>query len=328
MGHVDDEIASQPDCWRQAAILAAGPAADALPRQGERVAVVGCGTSWFMAMAYAGLREAAGHGETDAFQASEFPAGRRYDRILAITRSGTTTEILDLLAAVPDRTPSTVILGDPDSPAAHPATRTDPDPGSGSGSGSGSGRAIVALPFADERSVVQTRFATSALALLRAHLGTDVTALAADAEVAVRAPLPVDPAEVEQVTFLGRGWTAGLAQEAALKCREAAGFWSEAYPTMDYRHGPIAIAAPGRLVWAFGEISDRLAEEISNTGAAFAHSRTNGAYGVLGTWTAGRPALDPMADLILAQRFAVALAAGRGLDPDRPRNLTRSVVLA
>ncbi|MDG4833720.1 sugar isomerase [Solwaraspora sp. WMMD1047] len=329
MGYVDDEIISQPDCWRSAAALAGtGAVVDALPRPGERVAVVGCGTSWFMAMAYAGLREAAGQGETDAFQASEFPPRRRYDRLVAITRSGTTTEVLDLLAALratratptgtasstATATATTVIVGDPDSPAARPAAEL-------------AGHAVIALPFADERSVVQTRFATSTLALLRAHLGTDVSALAADAEVAVRAPLPVPPGTIEQVTFLGQGWTVGLAQEAALKCREAAGFWAEAYPAMDYRHGPIAIAAPGRMVWAFGDLPDRLAEEVSNTGAAFVHSRTNGAYGVLGRWTAGRPALDPLADLILAQRFAVALAAGRGLDPDEPRNLTRSVVL-
>jgi hypothetical protein len=42
------EIASQPECWRQAA-KAAPQYAPALPRRGERVAVVGCGTSWFMA---------------------------------------------------------------------------------------------------------------------------------------------------------------------------------------------------------------------------------------------------------------------------------------
>ncbi|WP_329104998.1 sugar isomerase [Micromonospora sp. NBC_01699] len=308
MAYVDAEINSQPDCWLRAATLA-GPSADALPRRGERVAVVGCGTSWFMAMAYAALRERAGHGETDAFQASEFPAGRHYDRIIAITRSGTTTEVLDLLASVDGRTPSTVIVGDPDSPAVGLAT------------------ANVRLPFADERSVVQTRFATSALALLRAHLGENLDALAHDAEVAVRAPLPVDPAQIEQATFLGRGWTIGLAQEAALKCREAATFWSEAYPAMDYRHGPIAIAGPGRMVWAFGDIPEGLAEEITSTGAAFVHSRTNGTHTVLGDWAAGRTALDPMADLILAQRFAVALAVSRGLDPDTPRNLTRSVVL-
>jgi len=306
---VDAEIASQPDCWREAARLAEVVHGD-LPRPGERVAVVGCGTSWFMAMAYAARREQAGQGETDAFQASEFPAGRRYDRLIAITRSGTTTEVLELLAALRGRTPTTVIVGDPASPVVELATAT------------------VALPFADERSVVQTRFATTALALLRAQLGDPVTALAADAEVAVRSPLPIDPATIEQVTFLGRGWTVGLAQEAALKCREAATFWAEAYPAMDYRHGPISVAAPGRLVWAFGELPDGLPEDVAATGAAFVHSRTHGWRTVLGSWSAGRTPVDPMADLILAQRFAVALATSRGLDPDAPRHLTRSVVLA
>ncbi|MFG3699742.1 SIS domain-containing protein [Micromonospora sp. NPDC047620] len=309
MSYVDAEIASQPDCWREAARVAA-TAADHLPRHGERVAVVGCGTSWFMAMAYAARREQAGQGETDAFQASEFPAGRRYDRLVAITRSGTTTEVTELLAALRGRVPTTVLVGDPASPAASLAD------------------AAVPMPFADERSVVQTRFATTALALLRAHLGDNITALSADAEVAVRAPLPIEPSRIEQATFLGRGWTVGLAQEAALKCREAATFWAEAYPAMDYRHGPISIAAPGRLVWAFGELPDGLPEDVAATGAAFVHSRTHGCRTVLGSWAAGRTPVDPMADLILAQRFAVALATSRGLDPDAPRHLSRSVVLA
>ena len=39
------------------------------------------------------------------------------------------------------------------------------------------------------------------------------------------------------------------------------------------------------------------------------------------------PTGDPMAELVKAQRLAVALAAARGLDPDRPRNLSRSVIL-
>ncbi|HEX5598032.1 MAG TPA: sugar isomerase [Micromonosporaceae bacterium] len=308
MTYIDMEIASQPDCWRKASTLASN-AAGALPRRGERVAVVGCGTSWFMAMAYAALREQTGHGETDAFQASEFPTHRRYDRILAITRSGTTTEVLDVLNAVRARCRTTVIVGDPAAPALDLANEN------------------IALPFADEQSVIQTRFPTSVLALLRAHLGENVSALAADAEVAVRAPLPIDPVRIEQITFLGRGWTVGVAHEAALKFREAATFWTEAYPAMDYRHGPIAIAAPNRLVWAFGDVPDGLADDITRTGAAFVHSRTHGAYATLGRWTAGRTPLDPMADLILAQRFAVALAAVRGQNPDAPRHLTRSVVL-
>jgi fructoselysine-6-P-deglycase FrlB-like protein len=281
MTHVAEEIGSQPSCWRRAAAL---DSLDALPRPGQRVAVIGCGTSWFMAMSYAALREAAGHGETDAFAASELPSGRRYDRVVAITRSGTTTEVLDAR-------PDTVIVGDVGSPAARLAEH------------------VVALPWADERSVVQTRFATTALAVLRASLGEGD--LSAGAEQALAMPLPVDVETLEQITFVGRGWTIGLAHEAALKCREAAVFWSEAYPAMDFRHGPIAVSAENRAVWAFGDVPGGLAEDVAKTGAAFIH----------------QPSLDPMAHLIMAQRLAVALAEHRGLDPDAPRHLTRSVIL-
>ena len=310
MAYVDEEIASQPESWLRAAALA-GEVAPALPRPGERVAAVGCGTSWFMAMAYASLRETAGAGETDAFAGSEFPLNRAYDRIVAITRSGTTTEILDLMRATD--IPVTAIVGDPDSPAvglagrvfgiAPPSSRLTPDR-------AGVDAAIV-MPWADERSVVQTRFATSALALLRAHLGEDLTAAVEAARITVGAELPLKPGDIEQVTFVGRGWTNGLAQEAALKCREAATFWTEAYPAMDFRHGPISIAAPGRAVWAFGLVPPGLQEDVEATGAQFVHAGDR----------------DPMADLILAQRFAVALAQHRGLNPDEPRNLTRSVIL-
>jgi glucosamine 6-phosphate synthetase-like amidotransferase/phosphosugar isomerase protein len=40
------------------------------------------------------------------------------------------------------------------------------------------------------------------------------------------------------------------------------------------------------------------------------------------------PTGDPMAELVRVQRLSVALAAAKGLDPDRPRNLSRSVILS
>jgi fructoselysine-6-P-deglycase FrlB-like protein len=287
---VDAEIASQPQTWRRAAELVP-EVSDSLPRAGERVAVVGCGTSWFIAMSYAVLRENAGHGVTDAFAGSEYPASRQYDRVIALSRSGTTTEIVALLETL-DSTPTTLITGVADSPAAALAD------------------AVVALPFADEQSVVQTRFATSTLALLRVHLGEDVEPLIADAERALEVPVD-DLLSADQCTFVGLGWAVGLTFEAALKTREAAQYWSESYPAMDYRHGPIAIAQPGRLVWSFGDSPVGLADEVAETGARFvAHD------------------LDPLAGLIVAQRFAVGLAKARGLDPDHPRSLTRSVILA
>ncbi|HEX4813975.1 MAG TPA: SIS domain-containing protein [Nonomuraea sp.] len=287
--HTEAEISSQPACWRRA--VESGPVA-ALPRPGERVAVVGCGTSWFIAMAYAALRERAGHGETDAFAASEFPAGRRYDRVLALSRSGTTTEVLELLSQLAG-TPTTAVTADPDTPIMTAADE------------------VVVLDYADERSVVQTRFATTQLALLRAALGEDLTRAIADAEEAVAAPLPSELVEAEQFSFLGTGWSVGLALEAALKMREASRSWTEAYPAMEYRHGPISIAAPGRVTWLLGSAPEGLRAQVEATGGTFVESR-----------------LDPMAELIRAQRVAVARALALGLDPDEPMHLTRSVILS
>ncbi|MEY9863558.1 fructoselysine-6-P-deglycase FrlB-like protein [Catenulispora sp. GAS73] len=286
--HVEAELADQPNCWRRAASLAA--AAHGLPEPGARVAVVGCGTSWFMAQAYAGLREARGLGHTDAFAASEMPAGRDYDRVLALTRSGTTTEVLDLLSAV--NAPTTVITGVGEAPAAALADTA------------------IVLDFAHERSVVQTRFATTTLALLRAHLGDDLDPVIAQGGYAVAAPLPAGAVNRSQFTFLGTGWTIGLANEAALKMREAALAWSESYPAMDYRHGPIAITDEQSVVWMLGAAPEGLAEQVRATG---------------GLWIAQD--LDPLVSLIYAQRLALALAAVRSLDPDVPRHLTSSVIL-
>lgn len=292
MTHVEDELSSQPECWSRAAAQAASHA-PALPAAGERVAVVGCGTSYFMAQAVAALREGAGQGETDAFPASEFPRHRGYDHVVALTRSGTTTEVLDLLGRLKDGTRTTAVTADPATPVMSLAGET------------------VVLDYADERSVVQTRFATTALTLLRAHLGLHTDAVVEDGRTALSEPLPERLLDRVQFTFLGRGWTVGLANEAGLKMREAALAWTEAYPAMEYRHGPISITTSTTATWMFGDAPEGLARQVRDTG---------------GLWIEGT--LDPLAELVRVQRLAVAVAAARGLDPDRPRHLTRSVVLA
>lgn len=286
--HAEIEIASQPEIWGQVADFAPS-VAHLLPKKGERVAVVGCGSSWFMSMAYANLRETSGHGQTDVFAGSEMNYTRKYDRIVSISRSGTTTEIVELLGKV--SAPSVIITAVPESPVTAAATES------------------IVMDFADEESVVQTRWATAALGLLRANLGFDLNSIVEDAKEAMNSDLG-DLVNAEEITFLGRGWTIGLANEAALKTREAAQFWAEAYPALDYRHGPLSISEPGRAVWAFGEIPDALIRDIQNTGALFESS-----------------SLDPMAHLIRAQRVAVAIAKKRGMNPDSPRGLARSIIL-
>jgi CRISPR-associated protein Cas5a/b/c len=208
--------------------------------------------------------------------------------VVAVTRSGTTTEVVAALSRVAG-VPRVALTAVPTAPVADVADT------------------VVALEFADERSVVQTRFATTALVVLRTHLGEDTSGLPGAATAALAADPP--PAGT-QFTFLGTGWTIGLANEAALKLREAAQAWTESYYAMEYRHGPIAIAAPGRVVWLFGDAPPGLADDVRAAGAHVEQS-----------------AGDPLADLIRVHRLAERLAAERGLDPDHPRNLSRSVIL-
>ena len=293
------EIYSQPDCW-SAAADESGRYASRLPAPGERVGVIGCGTSLYIARAYAFLREQAGQGATDAWPASEARLGRGYDRIVAITRSGTTTEILAALDQYRDgggTAPVTIITATADSPV------------------QSRGEAITLAEF-DETSVVQTRFATSALALLRAHLGEDLTTVIGQAKEILAAPQAEQERSLAgvraagQITFVGMGLGAALAEEAALKLREATQSWAESYHATEYRHGPISIAQPGRAVWAFGPLVPGFESDVAATGAHLEHGD-----------------IDPMAELVRVHLLCLLRAADLSLDPASPRNLTRAVIL-
>jgi len=292
MSITSTEIATQPAIWREA-LTGVDHARDLLAAPGERVLVIGCGTSAFVAESLAWLRESAALGETDAAYASEPRVWRAYDRVIALTRSGTTSEVVEALESLPAGVRKVVVTGVVDSPAAKLADD------------------VLLLDFADEKSVMQTRFPTTFLMLARAAFGLDIDGVTEQLEAVLAEDLPLEAAGFDHFVYLGTGWTYGLAQEAALKIREAAQAWSESYPVLDYRHGPLAVAHEGSLVWMFGVTDERLAEEIRATGATV----------VLGS-------NDPLVELVQAQRLAVALAEVRGLDPDSPRHLTRSIILA
>lgn len=293
--HMEEELLSQPDIWERA--IEQANQEDPVVPDGARVAVVGCGTSWFMAQAFADAREKAGKGVTDAFAASEAPVAttpalRDADYVLAITRSGTTTEVLELLDELGGTIPTVAIIGDVTSPIKDKADR------------------IIGLPYADEQSVVQTRFATAALSYLLTSIGIDVSEAAESARGVLAEEVSQELIDAEQFTFLGHNWTVGLANEAALKMREAVQGWTESYPAKEYRHGPISIAAPGRVTWMLGEAPEGLDADVAKTGALYL-DRGN----------------HPLAELAFIHKVALERARAAGLDPDVPRNLTRSVIL-
>ncbi|MEI8058003.1 MAG: sugar isomerase [Actinomycetes bacterium] len=287
-----DEIASQPDCWLTAQAQA-DTALAGFPEPGERVLILGCGTSYYVAQAWSWLREQAGQGVTDALIASELTARHRgYDRVVAISRSGTSIDVVDSLALLDGSAPITAVLGELGTPVGELATD------------------IIDLSYADETSVVQTRFPSTMLALVRARLGG---AAAARAELVDRGRAAVAAGASEpmprQLVVLGSGWAAAIAQEAALKCRESAGMWAEAYATGEYRHGPISVAGPGTLVWGVSEIPAIVVSAIEATGARVRQSGP-----------------EPLAELIQLQQHAVTWAASVGRDSDLPMHLSRSVL--
>lgn len=284
---------SQPAVWRQVAAVA-DKVRGSFPAKDHALCVIGCGTSLFIGQAIATCREQVTTTWTDAFPASELPLDRSYDAALAISRSGTTTEVLEAVTALRRRgMPVYAITAVTKSPLLDLVTHP------------------IVLEFADETAVVQTRFATSALLLaLAVSCDWDIESSARQAEHALRAGPPHGLDTADQFVFLGRGLAAGLASEAALKLRESAGVWTEAYPAMEFRHGPISGVGPWTLAWSLDPIDPLLAEAIRATGA---------------TLVSG--AEDPIAELVRVHLAAEHLAKARGLRPDTPRHLTRSVVL-
>ncbi|MFZ1995084.1 MAG: sugar isomerase [Solirubrobacteraceae bacterium] len=291
MTYFSTELASQPSMWRQARSLAS-ELRSLLPADGARVGILGCGTSLYVAQAVAEYRERQAAGETDAFPASEMPRERPWSGAIAISRSGTTTEIIDAVRALPSGTSVLGITGSEGSPLAEEVGSE------------------LNLAFADEKSVVQTRFATTVLSLLLGAYGWDVEASADQAESYLEETLPDWAGSIEQFVFLGRGVGAALANEAALKFREILCTWSESYPTMEYRHGPISAIGERSLVWILDDEETSIDDQIRATGARLIRGEG-----------------DPLAELVRIHHFADGLAELRGINPDEPPHLTRSVVL-
>lgn len=288
MSMIRREIGSQPEVWTNELVA---ERAQRLPGPDSWVGVIGCGTSFYAAQTYASYRETNGFGPSDAFPASLAPP-REWDTLIAITRSGTTTEVLDALS----RSRATRKLAVTSAADVPVASAVDD---------------VLTLPFADEESVVQTRFATTALLTLLAGVGYDVEATVRDAVVDAGSLMHNEAWKgARQFVFVGVDWTFGIANEAALKLREIAGQWSESYPAMEFRHGPISAADHSTVLWGFGPRDEDLIGSARATGA-YVH------------W----PQCDPVASLVAVQRLGLALAERDGYDADAPRHLTRSVIL-
>lgn len=208
---------------------------------------------------------------------------------------------------------------------------------------------VLATGAGAELAVAATKTYTSQLAALAAFWAAWLddrqmaAALAADVPAAMEAALATEDAvravairlsHAERVIVAGRGFNYATALETALKIEETCYLAAMPFSAADLLHGPIAMVEPQYPVVLFapsGAARDdvlALQENLRARGAEtyVVADATTGVAGATGVVALPRPlpeALSPLAAVIPGQLLALHLSLARGLDPDRPRGLTK-----
>ena len=141
-------------------------------------------------------------------------------------------------------------------------------------------------------------------------------------------------AEAGACVVIGRGYNYSTAFEIALKLKELAYILAEPYSSADFQHGPVALVEAGFLVLAVvpeGKPADELTAFLGGIKGrgprlvvisprrktlSLAHSPIPLPSGIP-EW------VSPLVSVVPGQLFALGMAQARGLDPDRPRGLTK-----
>lgn len=341
------EILSQPRCWADCLKrIAAEGALDEIKNRfanSPEWVFVGCGSSYYIALAAAASWTAVTGTRARAVPASEillFPdlaLGGTKDFVpVLISRSGRTSEVLRAAQLFNEkRIPTLAISCAPNQKLESMAT------------------VAIVLPEADEQSMVMTRSFTSMLMCLQCLAATfagknslleDFRALPPIGEK-LMADLPIRVREfVNENPFsdyvcLGQGPFYGLACESSLKVTEMSRTYAQSFHTLEFRHGPKSIVSDATLITFLLsnenlETEIEVLEEIKELGgktlvvARHLPRRARAAADLLVEVDCGLPELSCLGAYLFAGQLAgFYTALGKGLDPDRPTNLSRVVVL-
>jgi glucosamine--fructose-6-phosphate aminotransferase (isomerizing) len=142
-----------------------------------------------------------------------------------------------------------------------------------------------------------------------------------------------------KVFFMGRLFDYAVSLESALKLKEICYTHSEAFAAGELKHGPIALVDTSTLVVAictqaalFDKMDSNI-KEVKARGAAtlvityedvdYFDKTSDEIFRIPRT----RDALTPILSVIPCQLYAYYCSVQRGLDPDKPRNLAKSVTV-
>lgn len=143
----------------------------------------------------------------------------------------------------------------------------------------------------------------------------------------------------EKVFFIGRQFDSATALESALKLKEVSYMHSEAFAAGELKHGPIALIDNKTLVVAiasepklYEKIGSNMVEVKSRGATVLVITPDNsGAFGGKADEVFKIPESNStfasLLTIIPAQLLAYYCAIQRGFDPDKPRNLAKSVTV-
>jgi glutamine---fructose-6-phosphate transaminase (isomerizing) len=134
--------------------------------------------------------------------------------------------------------------------------------------------------------------------------------------------------------LIGRGVEFATARELALKLLETCRVAAQPLTATDLAHGPVAAVDSLFPVWTIASDDAALPAVLEAAGrvraaggtliaSGDAAERIEGADYVLPTPRPPSPLLAPLLSVVPGQLFAWALARAKGLDPDRPRGLSK-----
>ncbi len=141
------------------------------------------------------------------------------------------------------------------------------------------------------------------------------------------------------VFFIGRGLDQPATMESSLKLKEISYIHSEALPAGELKHGTIALIEKGTLVVAMSTqsaLKEKLASNIKEVKARGAQvmlissedtEKTMDGVDEVLPLPKVEDELAPLISVIPAQLFAYYCSTLRGYDPDKPRNLAKSVTV-
>jgi len=147
-------------------------------------------------------------------------------------------------------------------------------------------------------------------------------------------PLVKIIAKENHIFCLGRGLSYPIALESALKIKEITYMHAEGYAGGELKHGPLALISKGTPVIVFVPSDETKDGILANAKEV----QARGAY-VIGVGPENNPVFDfyfkvkdcgassIIPHTVFAQIFAYKLALKKGLNPDKPRNLAKSVVV-